>query len=215
MPRLRGQVSQSSSSAAQARHSRWLPGSVGDPPTVSLRAAAATELPYSRFLFRSPNLECGNSVAASAPQRGHEAGEANVDLLRQIALLRGLRRGRQAAICCRIAIGSVFAWLAIRWLFGDGHGYLAILMLLGPLIGRANVALAVRVGARRARRASRALPPHAAAEVLRPLAKEGDETTRKIASRLLKELRPGGNEVVVAAAPEGRGSELADGGRGG
>jgi hypothetical protein len=84
-----------------------------------------------------------------------------------------------------------------------------------PLLVGAGVGLAAAAGVglrtRRARRLAKELPPGEAVAALRPLLVEGDPVTRKVAVRLLKALPGAGTELVPAAAPGGRGDEVAPG----
>jgi len=122
--------------------------------------------------------------------------------------------------------GVAAARSTARWVQGlVGAGLIAALigavaLLRGHFIGgiwwmylvkggaALGAGIGVKLGARRARRAVRQLPDPVAIELLRPMAGEGDEMSRRVARELMRGLRPEGTEVAAAGSPEGSGSEV-------
>jgi hypothetical protein len=110
--------------------------------------------------------------------------------------LRWILTGAFILLLIGIAALLGFKHVGTWWIFFQGIGGLA-------------AGLGVALAARRARKATRALPDPEALAVLRSMSEEGDETTRQLAEKLMSGLHEEGTEVQPSAAPEGRGSELA------
>lgn len=107
-----------------------------------------------------------------------------------------------------VAAGLIAGLMALIALL-RGHlfaGYFWIYLFKGG--AALGMGAGVKLAARRARREIRQLPDPEAIELLRPLAADSDETTRRVAGELIKGLSPEGTEVAAALAPDGAGTEV-------
>jgi hypothetical protein len=136
---------------------------------------------------------------------------------KQEALRESIRDASETVFCARNLVGACLSLALAGVLFAalwhvswppTVHDLFPAPLLVGAGVAAAGAA-AIRLSTRRPRQLAGELPPATVATALRPLLLESDEVTRGIAVRLLKELPRAETELVPAAAPPGRGDEVA------